>query len=616
MRHTALTRVIVTFVAAATLAGAFGCSNSTLQPLAIPDTSTEGGAGGMSSGTGGATVTEGGGTSSPGGASTGGATAVVCLATETKCDGVCADLLSDAANCGACGSACTPTQVCSAGQCACPAENPDVCGARCVNLQKTTTDCGECYHGCSPLRCIEGACGCRDTDITCKVNNTDSCFDPMTDSTHCGNCETACPTNYDCIQGECALSCANHKLTDCSTGVCIDTTKDVNNCGACGTVCPNPAAITCKNSQCVCGNPIATRCGELCVDVSNDTRYCGNCDTKCKAGEICSSGVCMCSPTSITCSGVCTDPTGDSNHCGDCNTVCGSTFHCASSACVCNTGLTFCSGKCPDTQTDPKNCGGCGAACGAGQSCTAGKCECDTGMSKCGSICVDEQTDSAHCGDCTTTCSASQTCIGGQCACGDGLLACGQACVDAQNDAQNCGACGKTCTATQMCQGGKCITSVVQVKSQNQADATQQGQLYVNLNICNVSTAALNLAGYSLKYWYTEDGASVAQLVSIDFTAYAGVTGSAVLLDLSAARVKATSVLTVKFGTTSPALAAGACTGTIQIRVYAQNYVCCYGPQAGDYSYGGTTLAANQNITAYNAQGLLIWGLEPAPAPL
>ena len=187
--------------------------------------------------------------------------------------------------------------------------------------------------------------------------------------------------------------------------------------------------------------------------------------------------------------------------------------------------------------------------------------------------------------------------------------------MDAQNDAQNCGACGKTCSATQMCQGGKCITSVVQVKSQNQADATQQSQLYVNITVCNVSTSTLNLAGYALKYWYTEDGASAAQLVSIDYSAYTGVTASAALIDLSASRTKATSVMTVKFGTTSPELAAGACTGTIQLRIYAQGYVCCYDPQAGDYSYGGTTLAPNQNITAYNAQGLLIWGLEPALAP-
>ena len=42
-------------------------------------------------------------------------------------------------------------------------------------------------------------------------------------------------------------------------------------------------------------------------------------------------------------------------------------------------------------------------------------------------------------------------------------------------------------------------------------------------------------------------------------------------------------------------------------------YACCFGAQAGDYSYkAGTTPADNQNITAYNAQGLLIWGLEPA----
>ena len=75
-------------------------------------------------------------------------------------------------------------------------------------------------------------------------------------------------------------------------------------------------------------------------------------------------------------------------------------------------------------------------------------------------------------------------------------------------------------------------------------------------------------------------------------------------------RVNATSVMVVTFGATT--LSAGACTATIQLRIYAQNYACCYAAQAGDYSYQAGALADNQNITAYNAQGLLIWGLEPA----
>ncbi len=72
--------------------------------------------------------------------------------------------------------------------------------------------------------------------------------------------------------------------------------------------------------------------------------------------------------------------------------------------------------------------------------------------------------------------------------------------------------------------------------------------------------------------------------------------------------------MVVTFGATT--LSAGACTNTIQTRVYSgATYACCFKAQAGDYSYQAGTMADNQNITAYNAQGLLIWGLEPALTP-
>ncbi len=643
MRHAPLIGVLGTLLVSLTSAGEYGCSTSTSLPT--PPVQQVGGAGGTTStATGGVPATttsssRGGSTAATGGApsATGGATA--CAATQTKCPSGCVDTTSDHDNCGSCGTACGATQVCNSGVCGCPlnaAQDAGTdagpatlwtqCGSQCVDELSSNTNCGVCYNVCAPKRCISGQCGCLSTDVTCGTDG--ACFDPLTNSAHCGDlsttdqatiCANACSTNYDCIQGKCVLSCANHGLTDCGTGTCIDTTKDVNNCGGCSTVCPNQAAITCINSACVCGASIATRCGDLCVDITSDNRYCGNCSTACPASYSCQSSTCACLSPSIECSGTCYDPTSDSNHCGDCNTVCGTNFRCVASACVCNPNLNLCAGVCVNYQTDPANCGGCGAACGAGQSCTAGSCQCAAGFDLCGASCFNFQTDATHCGNCTTSCSASQSCISGACKCGNGptgnaLTACGQACVDAQNDATNCGGCGTMCTPKQMCQGGKCITSWVDVKSVIQADSTQQSQLYIDIEVCNASGASLALNGYSLKYWYTEDGASETQMTAVDYAGGATLTATASLLDPSAFRVKATSVMVVTFGATT--LAAGACTGTIQLRIYAQNYVCCYGPQAGDYSYlAGTTLADNQNITAYNPQGLLVWGLEPAPAP-
>ena len=640
MRYPSLVGVLGICTTLLVAAGENGCTASSALP-SPPPTGDVGGAGGATvAATGGSPDVSSGGVTATGGApiATGGA--APCL-TNQKCDNVCVDLSNDPTHCGDCSVACLPSQICSDGQCVCPTEIPDLCGARCVNLQTSTTDCGTCYNGCSPKRCIAGACGCAATDVTCGADG--ACFDPMNDDNHCGDpsttdqatiCSNKCGQYQKCISGQCTLSCSAFKgtsgapLADCG-GVCLDTTKDVDNCGQCGNSCPNHSMFTCSASQCVCGAPGATHCvdptgADVCVNVQNDGRFCGDCNTKCEAGHQCVNGACVCSSTSIDCGGNCFDPASDVNHCGDCTTKCGLFELCTSSKCVLScdqftnsAGYFYkdCSGTCKDISADPANCGGCGAACGTGQSCTVGKCECDTGMSKCGSACVNEQTDSAHCGDCTTTCSASQSCIAGQCTCAGTLRACGQACVDDQNDAQNCGGCAKTCTPKQMCQGGTCRTSVIEVKSAIQPDPAnllQFSQLYINLSVCNTSGSSLPLSGYTLKYWYTEDGASATPQTAIDYNGGVSVTATASFLPNDALRTKATSVMVVTFGATT--LTAGQCTNTMQLRVYGgATYTCCFGAQAGDYSYqAGTTLADNQNITAYNAQGLLIWGLEPA----
>jgi hypothetical protein len=153
------------------------------------------------------------------------------------------------------------------------------------------------------------------------------------------------------------------------------------------------------------------------------------------------------------------------------------------------------------------------------------------------------------------------------------------------------------------------------VQSSGAADTTHQDQLHFNISVCNASGTSLNLSGYTLKYWYTEDGASDPPNTAVDYSPVSPApTVTASKINISVWRVNATSVMVIKFAATTPPLAAGACTGAFQLRVYSGSaYTCCFGAQAGDYSYlAGSTLADNQNITAYNAQGLLIWGLEPA----
>src|SRR5690606_23311965 len=50
---------------------------------------------------------------------------------QTSCGGVCVDTMTNAMNCGACGTACPTGSSCTAGACACP-EGQEPCGAACV----------------------------------------------------------------------------------------------------------------------------------------------------------------------------------------------------------------------------------------------------------------------------------------------------------------------------------------------------------------------------------------------------------------------------------------------------------------------------------------------------
>src|SRR5574337_767341 len=60
---------------------------------------------------------------------------------QTSCGTMCVDTTSDPANCGACGNACSASQVCNAGVCDCAAPTT-LCGTECVILNDDPNNCG------------------------------------------------------------------------------------------------------------------------------------------------------------------------------------------------------------------------------------------------------------------------------------------------------------------------------------------------------------------------------------------------------------------------------------------------------------------------------------------
>ncbi len=79
------------------------------------------------------------------------------------CNGVCADLLHDPSNCGACGASCTAPRMCLRGgciDCAATGAGYVVCGDFCANTNNDAMNCGACGHACDggPGACRAGAC--------------------------------------------------------------------------------------------------------------------------------------------------------------------------------------------------------------------------------------------------------------------------------------------------------------------------------------------------------------------------------------------------------------------------------------------------------------------------
>ena len=130
---------------------------------------------------------------------------LVCPVGEVDCGGRCVSLLSDAANCGACGTACGALEACSAGTCDCAA-GVAVCDGACTDLARDPQHCGAC----------ETACGAADYcttqgDVTACMAACPSgftacaraCVELGTDRLHCGACGNACGAGESCRDGGC-----------------------------------------------------------------------------------------------------------------------------------------------------------------------------------------------------------------------------------------------------------------------------------------------------------------------------------------------------------------------------------------------------------------------------
>ena len=315
----------------------------------------------------------------------------------------CGDTQSDPDNCGACGTACMPNQVCQQGMCV-------------LGCSGGTTACGS------------------------------SCSDLQVDPANCGACGTACKAGQVCSGGQCQAGCPGG-LTACS-GTCVDTKVDKGNCGGCGKACGagdicagSSCKTTCSAGQAAC----TTDAGALyCANTQQDNANCGGCGMPCKVGDVCANGKCAsdCGAGQTYCADdgggngpYCANTQTDNANCGSCGNACLAAQSCVGGKCVIQCGgvdggpEVFCTpdggtAYCANTQTDQANCGSCGNVCPQGQVCSGGTCACAPGLTQCpgdgGLVCVNTGADDNNCGGCGNVCPPmTPTCSLGTCvACG------------------------------------------------------------------------------------------------------------------------------------------------------------------------------------------------------
>ncbi len=342
----------------------------------------------------------------------GGECRIACNSGWDDCTGGVADgcetnTTADKANCGACARNCdslfAAPPVNATGQCvnsACEVDaclpnfddcdsNPDTCES---DLRSDEGDCGACGIACQPTgvtsagnQCVSGTCtpSCDSTHANCDTMGPNGCeINTNTNTAHCGGCNMACTGGRPCISGMCGCSGG---LTLCSDA-CVNTATDGMNCGMCGTVCTG--GRTCVSSVCQCPSGL-TFCGGVCVDMQTDEANCGVCGRTCDtpAGTLtntCTAGACVpgCDTLRASCDmepwdGCETNFSGNTAHCGACNRACqtGTSAHVSANPCstggacqpACQAGWSDCDMEpwdgCETDITSVTNCGQCNKDC-------------------------------------------------------------------------------------------------------------------------------------------------------------------------------------------------------------------------------------------------------------
>jgi hypothetical protein len=274
------------------------------------------------------------------------------------------------------GSCCRADYACGSQQCC--EYGQTCCGSppACADLETDANNCGACGKQCTQDQsCLFGVCVCRKSCPPGWVQDPDTCVCSCPQGqVSCGLNDVCCPPGSGCCGGECTP---------------LDTPA---NCGACGKQCGLEGMI-CQSGQCVCASNTPDVCPSQCANLSDDSENCGICGLQCLPGQYCQARVCTCLPSKpLLCDSQCVDPRTDNSNCGKCANQCwdgqscavdttGQIIGCENFATSCVSGACTCPAdwyQCGPDWCSPNSYGTCcyqtlgiQASCPTGTSCVA-----------------------------------------------------------------------------------------------------------------------------------------------------------------------------------------------------------------------------------------------------
>jgi len=236
-----------------------------------------------------------------------------------------------------------------------------LCNGSLADIMSDEANCGACGTVCRDGQCIGGSCRTSGPEMTTscprfEIQCDGVCKNIMFDEKNCGACGNICGSG-----------------TGCCSGTCVDLSS-MENCGACGNRCPRLFS-TCEGNACACFGSLQL-CNRGCTDFQTDRENCGSCGYGCQGGWVCAGGTCVstsisesncggigieCRDEETCCASHCVTTGRDEVNCGSCGNACAGEERC-------------CGGSCTDLQSDEENCGACTVTCPDGRYCCSGHC--------------------------------------------------------------------------------------------------------------------------------------------------------------------------------------------------------------------------------------------------